>query len=437
MTKRDQLLAKTDHSKRAIWGWSLYDWANSAFATTVLAGFFPVFFRHVYSHGEPAVVVTSQLASASSVSILVVVVLAPVLGAIADGAAWRKRALSLGTLLGSAATAMLAFIGRGNWFMAAFVFALANAGFSLSNVFYDALLVSVAKESERDRVSALGYALGYLGGGLLFLVNVAMVLKPSLFHIHDSDQAVRLSFLSVALWWAIFTVPLLRWVREPQGTQVASVGGGVASALRELWTTAKALPRQRALLVFLIAYWFYIDGVGTVIRMALDYGASIGLATRHLISALLLTQFIGFPAAIVFGRLGERWGAQRSVLLGIAVYAVVTVFAARMHTAAEFYALAATVGLVQGGVQSLSRSIYSQLIPADRSSEYFGFYGVLDKSAAFFGPLLMGWVGLFTNNSRQGILSILVLFVVGGWLLSKVRLPSLQENLVQSRGDAT
>ena len=285
--------------------------------------------------------------------------LAPVLGAIADGAAWRKRALSLGTLLGSAATAMLAFIGRGNWFMAAFVFALANAGFSLSNVFYDALLVSVAKESERDRVSALGYALGYLGGGLLFLVNVAMVLKPSLFHIHDSDQAVRLSFLSVALWWAIFTVPLLRWVREPQGTQVASVGGGVASALRELWTTAKALPRQRALLVFLIAYWFYIDGVGTVIRMALDYGASIGLATRHLISALLLTQFIGFPAAIVFGRLGERWGAQRSVLLGIAVYAVVTVFAARMHTAAEFYALAATVGLVQGGVQSLSRSIYS------------------------------------------------------------------------------
>ena len=400
----------------------MYDWANSAFTTTVLAGFFPVFFRRVYCEGAPPVVVTNRLASASSLSILVVVLLAPILGAIADGAARRKWALTLFMLVGSGATAVLAAVGKGNWFSAAALFALANVGFSMANVFYDSLLLAVAADNQRDRVSALGYALGYLGGGLLFLVNVVMVLKPALLHIRDADQAVRLSFLSVAIWWVLFTLPLLLWVPEPKTRSSGPLGRAVAGAVRELWTTAKSLPAQRTLLLFLVAYWLYIDGVGTVIRMALDYGASIGLATKHLISALLLTQFIGFPSAILFGRLGERWGAQRSVILAIVVYAGVTVFATQMHTAAEFYALAVTVGLVQGGVQSLSRSIYSRLIPADRSSEYFGFYGVLDKSAAFFGPLLMGAVGLFTNNSRYGLLSILVLFIAGGWTLTKVKL---------------
>ncbi len=424
MSNSDSTRSTGGTTKQAIWGWSLYDWANSAFATTVLAAFFPLFFRSVYCVGAPSVVVTSRLAWANSASVLVIVVLAPILGTLADASARRKWALALGMLLGSAATAYLALVGRGDWFTAAVVFALANIGFLLSNVFYDALLVSVAKENERDRVSALGYALGYLGGGLLFLVNVVMFTKPSLFMIRDKESAVRASFLSVAIWWVVFTLPLLRWVREPNKRNTHSNKGAVATALNELWTTTKSLPAQRTLLTFLIAYFLYIDGVGTVIRMAMDYGQSIGLARTHLILALLLTQFIGFPAAIVFGRLGERWGAQRSVLLGIVVYAAVTVYATRMRTAAEFYALAATVGLVQGGVQSLSRSIYSRLIPADRASEYFGLYGVLDKSAAFFGPLLMGWVGLYTNNSRHGILSLLVLFVAGGWLLSRVRMPT-------------
>ncbi len=411
-------------SKRAIWGWAFYDWANSAFATTVLAGFFPVFFKHTYAKGHSAVVVTNRLATTSSLAILAVVVLSPILGAMADRGAYRKRALALGMLLGSASTAVLAVIAPGQWLTAALVFALANVGFSLANVFYDSLLVTVAEESQRDRVSALGYALGYLGGGLLFLVNVVMVLKPALFHIRDADQGVRLAFVSVAVWWIVFSVPLLHWVREPSRSAPSGRAGAALGVWAELWNTARSIPKQRELFTFLIAFWLYIDGVGTVIRMALDYGASIGLATSHLISALLLTQFIGFPAAILFGRLGERWSAKKSVLLGIAVYSGVTVFATRMHTAAEFYALAATVGLVQGGVQSLSRSIYSRLIPADRASEYFGFYGVLDKSAAILGPLLMGWVGLLTANSRHGILSLLILFVLGGWLLMKVKLPN-------------
>lgn len=410
-------------SKRAIWCWSVYDWANSAFATTVLAGFFPVFFSKTYSRGEPAVIVTNRLAIATSVATAVVVVLAPILGAMADTGAWRKRALAGAMLLGTTSTALLAFIAPGQWLVAAQVFATANIGFSLANVFYDALLVAVAEERERDRVSALGYALGYLGGGLLFLVNVVMVLKPAAFHIASADMAVRLSFISVALWWALFSVPLLRWVREPGPAMFTGPHSAIGGAWAGIWRTAKSIPGQRNLFLFLIAFWLYIDGVGTVIRMALNYGASIGLATSHLISALLLTQFIGFPAAILFGRFGELWGAKKAVVLGIAVYGAVTILATQMHTALEFYLLAGTVGLVQGGVQALSRSIYSRLIPADRASEYFGFYGVLDKSAAFLGPLLMGWVGLATNNSRLGILSLLVLFVAGGWLLMKVKLP--------------
>jgi UMF1 family MFS transporter len=320
--------------------------------------------------------------------------------------------------------------------VAAAVFAAANVGFSLSNVFYDSLLIAVAAEHERDRISALGYALGYLGGGLLFLVNVAMVLKPALFHIASPELAVRLSFLSVAVWWMVFSIPMLRWVREPTAPTQTCPAHAPASVWKGLWQTAKDVPKQRQLFLFLIAFWLYIDGVGTVIRMALDYGASIGLATSHLISALLLTQFIGFPAAILFGRLGQRWGAKKSVLLGIFVYALVTVMATRMRTAAEFYLLAGTVGLVQGGVQSLSRSIYSRLIPPDRAGEYFGFYGILDKSAAFLGPLMMGWVGLATSNSRSGILSLLVLFLLGGWLLTKVKLPERVRNGTDAAGAA-
>ena len=423
-------------SKRAIWGWSFYDWANSAFATTVLAGFFPVFFKTTYSQGQPAVVVTSRLATAGSLAILVVVIISPILGAMADRGAWRKRALAGGMLLGSMATALLAFVAPGQWFVAACVFAMANVGFSLANVFYDSLLLAVAEEHERDRISALGYALGYLGGGLLFLVNVAMVLKPGLFHIASADMAVRLSFLSVAIWWLVFSIPLLRWVHEPHLATTSNPAHASSNVWKELWTTAKSIPKHRELLLFLIAFWLYIDGVGTVIRMALDYGASIGLATSHLITALLLTQFIGFPSAIVFGRFGERWGAKKSVLLGIVVYAGVTVLATQMHTVAEFYLLAATVGLVQGGVQSLSRSMYSRLIPAESASEYFSLYGVLDKSAAFLGPLLMGWVGLATNNSRAGILSLLVLFLAGGWLLAKVKLPEAPRNNADTSANA-
>jgi len=414
-------------AKRAIWGWAVYDWANSAFATTVLAGFFPLFFKNTYSRGQPGVVVTSRLAMATSLAIAVVVVLAPILGAMADRGAWRKRALAGAMLLGTTSTALLAFVAPGQWFVAACVFATANVGFALANVFYDALLVAVAPERQRDRISALGYALGYLGGGLLFVVNVAMVLKPAAFGIASTDLAVRLSFLSVAVWWGAFSVPLLRWVPEPGAAVHVGPAGKNDNAWARLWRTARSIPHRRELFLFLIAFWLYIDGVGTVIRMALDYGASIGLAASHLILALLLTQFIGFPSAILFGRFGERWGAKKSVLLGIAVYAAVTVFATRMHTAFEFFVLAATVGLVQGGVQSLSRSIYSRLIPTDRASEYFAFYGVLEKSAAILGPLLMGWVGLATGNSRSGILSLLLLFVAGGWLLTRVKLPAMPD----------
>jgi len=245
MSKSPLAATQNRDSRRAIWGWSMYDWANSAFTTTVLAGFFPVFFRRVYNEGAPPVVVTSRLAMASSLSILVVVLMAPILGAVFDAAARRKWALTVFMLLGSGATAVLATVGRGNWLSAAAFFALANVGFSMGNVFYDSLLLAVAAESQRDRVSALGYALGYLGGGLLFLVNVVMVLNPALFHIRDADQAVRLSFLSVALWWVVFTIPLQLWVREPKAPSSAGFARAASGAINELGRTIRELPKQR------------------------------------------------------------------------------------------------------------------------------------------------------------------------------------------------
>lgn len=412
---------KNFDDQRGVWSWALYDWANSAFATTIVAGFFPVFFKRYWSEGSEVAESTLRLGLANSAASAVIIVLAPLLGAVADAAAARKRFLVAFAALGILATAGLFFVARGDWFGAWLLFVIASVGWMGGNVFYDALLVNVARDSERDRASAFGYALGYLGGGLLFALNVVAVLKPSLFGLKDAALATRLSFLSVAVWWALFSIPLLRFVREPdvRGSVRAPLAA-IGVALRQLRHTLRHIRQLRVTFVFLLAYWLYIDGVDTIIRMAVDYGLSIGLEEKHLIGALLLTQFIGFPAAIIFGTLGERLGPKRGILLGIAVYIGVTVWAAQMESASEFYALAATVGLVQGGVQALSRSLYARLIPEASATEFFGFYNMLGKFAAVLGPTLVGFVGVATGSPRASILAVLVLFVSGAVLLTRV-----------------
>jgi len=290
-------------------------------------------------------------------------------------------------------------------------------------VFYDSLIVDVAPPGRYERVSALGFGLGYLGGGLLFTLDVAMTLRPRAFGLADTGEAVRWSFLTVAAWWLVFSLPLLAWVRERPRVHRERSFDAVVAGLRQLRATFRELRTLRTVALFLIAYWLYIDGVDTIITMAVDYGLSIGLPQSALITALLITQFVGFPAAIAFGVIGTRIGPRNAILIGIAVYILITVWATQMTQARDFYMLAVVVGLVQGGVQSLSRALYAQLIPPEKSGEFFGFYNMMGKFAAVLGPMLVGWTALISGSSRYAVLAIAILFVAGGLVLLRVKVP--------------
>jgi UMF1 family MFS transporter len=408
-------------ARRPVIGWALYDWANSAFATTVMAGFFPIFFKQYWSAGTEAAVSTFRLGLLSGAGSLVIALSAPILGAMADRGGARLKLLAFFTLIGAAATAGLFFVGRGDWVTAAVVYSLAGVGFWGGVIFNDSLLVDVAEPAEYDLVSAYGYALGYLGGGLLLVLNAAMVTDPARFGLAGTADAVRLAFPMVGAWWLLFTVPCLLWVREEKPARAPDRGAALRAGWSEFRATLHAVSRYRPLVWFLLAYWLYIDGVNTVIKMAVDYGLSLGFPQQSLIAALLITQFVGFPAALAFGWIGRRFGARRGIFIAIATYAVTTVAAYGMATVTHFYLLACVIGLVQGGIQSLSRSYYATLVPEGKQGEFFGFYNMMGKFAAVLGPTLVGITALATGNNRIGMLSLLVLFVGGAALLARVR----------------
>ena len=425
-----------DKEKKSLWGWALYDWANSAFATTVMAGFFPVFFKKYWSYGTDVNMSTAQLGFGNALASLIVALMAPVLGAIADRGSAKKKFLIFFAYLGVLMTASLFLVGKGQWVWAIFVYTMGIVGFSGANVFYDSLLPAVAGEDNIDYVSGLGFSMGYLGGGLLFLINVLMTLMPERFGLSDSAEAVRYSFVSVSLWWGLFTIFTIKWVQEEKITAVSRRKmSAISGGLQQFIGTFKKARHLKTVFLFLLAYWFYIDGVDTIIRMAVDYGMSIGFESNDLIVALLIVQFVGFPAALGFGKLGQRWGVRKSIYLAICVYMCVTVWGTMMTQRHEFYILAVIIGLVQGGIQALSRSYYSRLIPKAQAGEYYGFYNMLGKFAAIMGPAMMGVVGLIARRilmpvaptpeqvvyvgqlaSRWSIASILLLFLIGAIL---------------------
>ncbi|MGN8199752.1 MFS transporter [Salinisphaera sp. RV14] len=413
-------MSDTRFTWRGRFGWAFYDWANSAFATTVVAGFFPVFFKTFWSADYPAETSTLQLGVGSALASFLVLFLAPVGGAIADRGHRKKAGLALSTGLSVAATAGLFWVGHGQWLTAMALFVLASIGFFMAMVFYDSLIVDVAAPGDYDRTSALGYGLGYLGGGLLLALNVAMTIWPHAFGLAGRADAVRWSFLSVAVWWALFSLPLFLFSRErTDGARVSAVQA-VRDGLRELRGTARDILAQHEIWLFLLAYWLYIDGVNTIVRMAVDFGLSLGFGQESLIMALLLVQFIGFPAAIAFGWLASIWETKKAIYLGLCVYAAISAWAYFLHDVWQFYAMAVAIGLVQGGVQSLSRSYYARLIPEGKAGEYFGIYNMLGKFAAVIGPLLVGVVAAMSGSARLSILSVVVLFIAGGWLLTRV-----------------
>ena len=413
-------------ARRPQLAWALYDWANSAFSTTVLAGFFPAFFRQFWSLGADPTEATLRLGLANGAAGFVMAVLAPLLGALADRGGYRKRFLLSWSLLGIGATFALYFVTQGQWALAVALFTLATLGFNGGIVFYDALLVDVAKPAEYDRVSSYGYALGYLGGGLLFAVNVLMVSKPAWFGLANAAAAVRWSFISVAVWWLVFMLPLAFYVTEQPGLPGGGGKGSLRASLAQLRQTLRHVLGYRNMLIFLVAYWLYIDGVNTIVKMAVDYGMALGFDTQLLLAALLLTQFVAFPAALLFGRIGERLGARTGVLIGIAVYAGVTAWAYFLQTVVQFFAMAVVIGLVQGGVQSLSRSFFGRLVPEGKSAEFFGFFNMVGKFGTVLGPLLVGFVAYLTGSSRVSILSLVLLFGAGGLLLLWVKDPAVE-----------
>ena len=567
---------------KKIFSWTMYDWANSAFATTVMAGFFPIFFKTYWSSGANVNESTALLGISNSIASLVVALLAPILGSIADQGSSRKKFLIFFAYMGVLLTGCLFMVSMGNWLLAAMLYVFGTVGFSGANIFYDSLLPHVASSKKIDFVSAKGFALGYLGGGLLFLLNVLWYLMPATFgfpveaeamiqdelfkdaveiqidgdvdftipddlqigaatiksefgvplwimtdnasvesnrmaikatlpedvnislidssisfggykraelieynpedsrfvianltrKISDSDSvyftivnnityedfssgkligvkglenhygqksiksdflhpgteflSIRISFLSVALWWGIFTIPLIMWIKEKKRSNIKDQRASyVKLGFRQLFSTFRKVKHTKVVFTFLLAYWLYIDGVDTIIRMAVDYGMSIGFPSSSLIVALLITQFVGFPAALLFGKMGEKWDVKKSIFIAIAVYLCVTAWGIFMTRTIEFYVLAIVIGLVQGGIQALSRSFYSRIIPKDQCAEFYGFYNMLGKFAAIFGPALIGIVGLLVRNagyseniaSRAGIASVSILFLGGGLML--------------------
>lgn len=407
-------------SKRSIFAWALYDWGNSAFATTVMAGFFPVFFSAYWAVGASSEQGTFYLGLANSIGSLIVAILAPFLGAIADWGSYKKRMLAFFALLGSVMTASLYILQMGSWPLAVFFYSVAVVGFSGANTFYDALLPFVASEKKVDFVSSLGYSLGYIGGGLLFLVNVLMYLNPSWFGFSSQESAIKACFIIVGIWWVVFTLPLLFVIKEEIPSHALPLRQTINKGLHITIKTVKSFRQLKTLALFLIAYWLYIDGVDTIIRMAVNYGTSLNFPSESLIIALLITQFVAFPSALAYASIGSNIGIKRALLVAIGAYTLIAILGYFMTKPLHFYLLAIFIGLFQGGIQALSRSYYTRLIPKERSAQFFGFFNMLGKFAAIIGPLLMGIVTVVTQSVRAGIFSLVALFALGFLLLNKV-----------------
>ncbi len=402
--------------------WALYDWANSAFVTTVMTAVFPTYFSRVAAADLSPVVATARFATATTIALTLMAIAAPFLGVLADVARVKKKLLGAFLILGVGATAGMSLIQRGEWLSAAILFVLADIGAAGSFVFYDALLPHIARREELDRVSTTGYALGYLGGGLLLGINLLWITFPAWFGLHDAEVAARVSFLSVAVWWLVFSMPLFRQIAEPQGAGVDSVRRDLVfrRTLIQLHNTYATLRRYKQALRFFCAFLLYNDGIGTIIRMAVVYGTEIGLPQGSLIGAILLVQFVGVPFAFLFGRLAQSLGAKRAIYLALAVYVVVTVIGYTMHTAWQFYLLAFLVGTVQGGSQALSRSLFASMVPQGQSAEFFAFFAVTEKFAGIFGPAIFALMATLTGSSRSAILAVIGFFLAGGVLLARV-----------------
>jgi len=426
-----RLASRLSLDRPAVRAWMLYDWANSAMYVVIVTAIFPIFFTAVAADGMSATEATSRFSIATTIGLTIIAVLSPILGAIADHSAAKKRLLGAFLGLGASAVAAMFFIQHGQWLFAAGLFILANIGVNGSFVFYDSLLPHVAAPEEMDRVSTAGYALGYLGGGLFLLACLAIVMAPAAFGLpagagltpSQATLPTRITFILTALWWAGFSIPLFRQVPEPPGRALDAEEarlGAVRASFRRLGATFRKLQGYRQAFLLLLAFLIYNDGVGTIIRMAAIYGAEIGITRTTMIAAIALVQFVGVPFAYLFGGLAKRLGTRPAIFVGLATYLGISVLGYFMRSDRDFILLAVLVGMVQGGVQALSRSLFASMVPRHLSGEFFGFFAVFEKFAGILGPAMFSVAILMTGSSRAALLSVVVFFLVGGALLAKV-----------------
>ena len=394
----------------------MYDWANSAFATTVMSALLPVYYSQVAGANLPGNTATAYWGYTTAGALLITALLAPIMGAIADYSGAKKKLLMTFAGIGIFATALLYFVTTGDWLMASIIFIIGNIGFAVSDVFYNSLLPHVASPQKIDQVSTKGYALGYLGGGILLGINILMIELMA-----DKILATRLSFITVSIWWTVFTIPIIRNVKEPKVEEnKVKYNNPLTGGFKRLRNTFKELRSYKQLFLFLIAFWVYNDGIGTIIKMAAIYGAEIGIDQTSLIGALLMTQFVGIPFSFAFGRLASYIGTKNSIMVGLFVYTMISIGGYFMQTALHFWILAFLVGTVQGGTQALSRSLFGSMLPRSKTGEFYGFYGMSSKFAGIAGPLVFAIVSQLAGSSRLSIISLVAFFIVGAFLLNSV-----------------
>ncbi|MFG6116287.1 MFS transporter [Halobacillus sp. MO56] len=406
--------------KKPVLSWVFYDFGNSAFATTMMAAVLPIFYYDVAAVGLKESLAASYWGYTQSIAVLIVAVLAPVLGAISDYSAAKKKFLMFFAFMGMLASILMAFVGEGDYLLASVLMVFGTIGFSGGNVFYDAFLPEVADENTIDKVSTWGFAFGYIGGGVLLAINLLMIMQPALFGIANTLAATKLAFVSVGVWWLVFSIPLFKNIFEEKKVKSKRTKSYVRIGFNRVGTTFKEIKQYKQLFLFLIAFWLFNDGISTIIKMATVYGRDIGIGSNDLILALLITQFVGIPFTFLFGWIAGKITAKKALSLSLVVYIIIVIIGYFMTSAFHFYLLAICVGMVQGGAQSLSRSIFGRMVPGDRHAEFFGFYGISSKFAAIFGPFLFAIVGQLTGSSRLGILALIVFFVLGLLLLQKV-----------------
>ncbi|HUQ85927.1 MAG TPA: MFS transporter [Vicinamibacterales bacterium] len=400
--------------------WAWYDWANSVYFTTVITAVFPPFFGSYAAKGLDPAQATARFALITTVSVLCVAIMAPILGALADYTGIKKRLLGIFMIIGVTSCAAMVLIGEGDIGLASALFFIGNIGVSGSTVFYDSLLPHVAAPEETDRVSSAGYAMGYVSGGVLLLINLWWILSPGTFGFANSASATRASFVSVAIWWAVFSIPLFRRVPEPPADGSGHRGLAIGAAFTRLIRTFKEIRRYKHAFLLFVAMVLYQDGIQTVIRMSSIYGAEVGINQNAQIAAFVMVQFVGIPFALIFGALGTRIGTKRCIFIAIGVYIVAASLAYFMTNVTHFFILAFLVAMVLGGSQALSRALFARLIPRDRTSEFFGFYAVSERFATVFGPVLFTISVALTGSSKSAILGIIGLFIAGAAVLSRV-----------------